>query len=87
MSVENEAIQIGDLVQFCLDPRYPSAKSSYSLKKLQENFKIHVGVVTSEVDKFGYVKIHATPSVESNNVTGKNEIEVHIEFCKVISSP
>lgn len=86
MSVENETIQVGDLVQYCLDPRYPSAKSSLSLKNGLKKFNILVGVVTRGVDNHGYIKIHPTPSNTTKLSTGKSEIEVHIEFCKIISS-
>ena len=80
-----DSIQVGDLIQYCLDPRYPSAKSSSSLKELQESFNIHVGVVTSKPDKHGYLKIHPTPLLNKRSMKGRNELEIHIEFCKVLA--
>ena len=86
MNENNHApkIKVGSLLEYCLDPRYPSLKKELNSSKIEEKLNINVGVALSEPDKHGYVRIQAAYSPFPRH-DGGEEVEVHIEFCKVVS--
>jgi len=77
-------IRVGSLVEYCLDPRYPALKKELNSSKLRGKLRIAVGIVLADPDKHGYVKIQTAHSPYPSTATG-DQVEVHTEFCKVIS--
>lgn len=77
-----ENIKAGDLVEFCLDPRYPTLKKDKNSSILKSMY-VNVGVVLNNPDKHGYVKIQ--PAALSKKNHSNIRVEVHVEFCKVVS--
>lgn len=71
-------------MEFCLDPRYPALKKELNSSKLEKKLNINVGVVLTEPDEYGYVKIQTAYSPYSH-VARSEQVEVHTEFCKVVS--
>jgi hypothetical protein len=75
----NKEFIVGRLVEFCLDPRY----ITYKKDGLDSTLEKHLGVLLSEPDSVGYVKVQPSPRYSR---WGNGDVEVHMKFCKIINN-
>jgi len=80
---ERGRVELGDLVEYCLDPRYPALKKTSNSDNLKKLLDIKIGVVVGAPDQDGYMKIQPTPALEKKETL--IEIEVHTEFCRILT--
>ena len=79
MTETSKVFIVGQLVEFCLDPRYLSYKKS----GLDSTLEKHLGVLLSVPDNVGYVKIQPSPRYAR---WGNGDVEVHVKYCKIINN-
>jgi hypothetical protein len=78
MKTIREDFVVGKLVEFCLDPRY----LEYKKKGLGNTLVKYLGILLSEPDNVGYVKVQPSPRYAR---WGTGDVEIHIEFCNIIN--
>lgn len=69
---------IGELVFYCLHPKFPELKDTTEMEELEKMFVLGMGVIISEEDSLGYLDIYSHKQ--------EKQVTLHREFLKVTTN-
>ena len=73
-------MKIGKLVEFAVDPIFPEMVKEEGLVAAKKQCQMRIGVVVSEPDEDGYLKICVTPQPDGWYFEN-GEFTIHADYC------